>query len=269
MQPVISAFEQHINQLIDTAADRILTSQHPFYARLPRAALRAGIGGAFQAVLNDLRHNTNSAFSDYLAQSGEERASQGATPSDIISGFNVGINTTSDFFRTHFNGDAQALMWWFERIHQITQDATMRLSDVMILARERRIQEQASIIRELSTPILPIYENVLVVPLVGAVDSQRAAQITENLLQSITTHQADIVLLDITGVPIVDTGVAHYILQAAKAVRLLGAEIVLVGVRAEIAQTLVQLGVSLSDLTTHANLQAGIAYATQRLVARG
>jgi rsbT co-antagonist protein RsbR len=108
---------------------------------------------------------------------------------------------------------------------------------------------------------VPIYEGILVLPLVGTIDSRRAAQIMESALEKIVSYQADVLILDITGVPIVDTGVANYILQMARAVTLLGSRVVLVGIGAEIAQTIVQLGVDLRDMTTLANLQAGISYA--------
>jgi rsbT co-antagonist protein RsbR len=135
------------------------------------------------------------------------------------------------------------------------------LSQVYISTHELIINEQASRIRELSTPIIPVHTGVLILPLVGAIDSYRAGQIMEALLEGIGREQADVVIIDITGVPMVDTGVGNYLLQAARAARLLGSRVVLVGISADIAQTIVQLGVDLSDITTHADLQAGIAYA--------
>nr|WP_255603378.1 STAS domain-containing protein [Oscillochloris sp. ZM17-4] len=127
------------------------------------------------------------------------------------------------------------------------------------------IEAQRYTIRELGTPILPLYEGVIALPLVGAIDSYRATQVLERLLEAISEKQADIVILDITGVPVVDTGVANYLLQTARAAQLIGAQVVLVGIGAEIAQTLVQLGVSLSQLKVYANLQAGISYALGQL----
>jgi len=139
---------------------------------------------------------------------------------------------------------------------QTFQEASKRLAD-----RERALEDQSRLIQELSAPIVPIYEGILVLPLVGTIDSRRAAQIMESALEKIVSYQADVLILDITGVPIVDTGVANYILQMARAVTLLGSRVVLVGIGAEIAQTIVQLGVDLRDMTTLANLQAGISYA--------
>ncbi|MBK9945301.1 MAG: STAS domain-containing protein [Kouleothrix sp.] len=116
-------------------------------------------------------------------------------------------------------------------------------------------------IQELSNPIIPVYNGVLVVPLVGRVDSARAQTLTEALLEAIAREQAEIVLLDITGVAMVDTNVANHLMQTARAASLLGSQVVLVGISAEVAQTLVQLGLDLGRLVTLSNLQSGIEYA--------
>jgi rsbT co-antagonist protein RsbR len=119
-------------------------------------------------------------------------------------------------------------------------------------------------IQELSNPIIPVYTSVLVVPLVGRVDNARAQTLTEALLEAIAREQAEIVLLDITGVAVVDTGVANHLMQTARAASLLGSQVVLVGISAEVAQTLVQLGLDLGQLVTLSNLQSGIEYALSR-----
>ncbi len=124
-------------------------------------------------------------------------------------------------------------------------------------------------VHELSTPVIPIHDRVLVLPLIGVIDSERVQQITERLLVAVRRHRALIVLLDITGVPVVDTAVAERLLHTAGATRLLGAEVVVVGVRAEVAQALTTLGVDLEGLETRANLQAGIEYAVERLTRSG
>jgi rsbT co-antagonist protein RsbR len=116
-------------------------------------------------------------------------------------------------------------------------------------------------LQELSNPIIPVYNGVLVVPLVGRVDSVRAQALTESLLEAIAREQAEIVLLDITGVAMVDTSVANHLMQTSRAASLLGSQVVLVGISAEVAQTLVQLGLDLGRLVTLSNLQSGIEYA--------
>jgi anti-anti-sigma factor len=127
------------------------------------------------------------------------------------------------------------------------------------------IAAQRSMIRELSTPIIPISKQILVLPLIGAIDSARAQQIMETMLEAISTHQAAVLIIDITGVAMVDTGVAHYLLQAARAAQLLGTRVILVGISPEVAQTVVQLGVDLSSLPTYSSLQFGLEHARTRM----
>ncbi len=101
-------------------------------------------------------------------------------------------------------------------------------------------------------------------PLIGAIDSARAQQIMETLLEGVAQHRSDVVILDITGVQVVDTQVANALLQAAQAVKLLGAQVILTGIRPHIAQTLVSLGVDLRGIVTRSTLQTGVAYALER-----
>lgn len=120
-------------------------------------------------------------------------------------------------------------------------------------------------VRELSSPVIQVWENVLVMPLVGAIDPARATRITEDLLTGITHHQAEIVIIDITGVPVVDTNVANHLLQTIKAAALLGAKCVVVGISSEVARSLINLGVDLSGVVTRSNLQTGIQYAMEMM----
>ncbi len=131
-----------------------------------------------------------------------------------------------------------------------------------IVAQQQRLIDT---IKQLSAPLLPVHDGILVMPLIGHIDSARSAQIMEELLTGVQSYQADFVIIDITAVPVVDTAIANHLIQAAQAVSLLGAQCVLVGISPEVAQILVQLGVNLSQVATRGNLQAGIAYAMARL----
>jgi len=126
---------------------------------------------------------------------------------------------------------------------------------------EQIIAMQARTLAELSTPLIPLNKRVLLMPLIGAFDSQRTQLTVDRLLHGVAEYHASVVILDITGVPIVDTHVASALMQAAQAVRLLGAEVVLTGIRPEVAQTLVGMGVSLQGIVTRGTLQSGIEYA--------
>ena len=124
------------------------------------------------------------------------------------------------------------------------------------------IAVQAALLADLSTPLIPVLEGIVVLPLIGALDEQRVQRVLETLLQGVGQHHARTAIIDITGAPMVDTQVANVLIQAALAVKLLGAEVVLTGIRPDVAQTLVGLGVDLRAIVTHSSLQRGIAYAT-------
>lgn len=123
------------------------------------------------------------------------------------------------------------------------------------------IRAQEAMIRELASPLLPISEHVVAMPIVGTIDDARAAQMVETLLDGITRHAASVAILDITGVRIVDTRVAHVLVQTAQAAKLLGAQVVVTGMRPAIAQTLVDLDADLQGVVTLGTLRAGIAWA--------
>jgi rsbT co-antagonist protein RsbR len=128
---------------------------------------------------------------------------------------------------------------------------------------ERTVSLQKIALQELSAPLIPVFDNITVMPLVGTIDTERAKRIMENILQGVVRHRAEVVLIDITGVPVVDTMVAHHIIQASEAVRLVGAKCLLVGIRPEIAQTIVNLGIDLSQVITKNSLQKGIESALE------
>jgi rsbT co-antagonist protein RsbR len=127
------------------------------------------------------------------------------------------------------------------------------------------IQSQASLLDEMAVPVIQIWKDILLLPLIGVMDSRRAVLVMENLLESIARAQAQIVIVDITGVPMVDTSVASNLIRAVQAAELLGCQSILVGISPEIAQTLVGLGVDFSHITTRATLQNGLEDALKRL----
>lgn len=154
-----------------------------------------------------------------------------------------------------------------------TESGTIVISSVRNIT-DRRQAEQArlnnEIIRmqrarldELSTPLLPLNEDIVVMPLIGMIDEHRAQLVIETLLDGIVRHQATIALIDITGVPSLDASVASSLLRCTQAAQLLGAHVVLTGISAASAKTLVDLNIDLKGVVTHASLQSGIAYALQ------
>ncbi len=128
---------------------------------------------------------------------------------------------------------------------------------------EHTVSLQRVALQELSAPLIPVMRNITIMPLIGTIDTERAKLIMENLLQGVIKHNAEVVLIDITGVPVVDTMVAHHLIQAAEAVRLIGANCILVGIRPEIAQTIVNLGIDLSRFPTRSSLRKGVETALE------
>jgi rsbT co-antagonist protein RsbR len=127
--------------------------------------------------------------------------------------------------------------------------------------RERVIREQQEAIRKLSTPVMKLRDRLLLLPIIGALDTQRMRQLTEQLLETIQAHRAQVVVIDITGVAEIDRGVANHLVQTIEAAGLMGADTIITGLSAEIAQTLVDLGVDLASMTTVGDLQGGLEQA--------
>ena len=130
--------------------------------------------------------------------------------------------------------------------------------DILVFERERTIRQQQESIRELSTPVLQIRERLLLLPIIGVIDTQRARLITESLLLSIRANRAKVVVMDITGVATIDSKVSNHLLQTVTAARLMGAHVIVTGLSAEVAQSLVALGIELSKLNTVGDLQGGL-----------
>jgi anti-anti-sigma regulatory factor len=132
-------------------------------------------------------------------------------------------------------------------------------------AHAEQIEAQREAIRELSTPVIKVWDKVLIVPLIGILDSQRAQLVMETLLQKIDNTQSRVVIIDILGIPVIDTLVANHLIRTVTAARVLGAECIVTGIRPKIAQILVQLGVDLSTIATRSSMSDGMAMAFEIL----
>jgi rsbT co-antagonist protein RsbR len=144
-----------------------------------------------------------------------------------------------------------------DRLGLFTMEAFQR-------TREDVISRQQQELLELSTPVVRLWENILALPLIGTLDSARTQVVMQNLLQAIVDTRSDIAIIDITGVPTVDTLVAQHLLKTVAAARLMGADCIISGIRPQIAQTIIHLGVNLQDVTTKATLADAFAVALQR-----
>jgi rsbT co-antagonist protein RsbR len=155
------------------------------------------------------------------------------------------------------------------RVLDVYEPAANRIANTVAVSfveeRERVIRQQQDAIRELSTPVLQVRERLLILPIIGVLDNQRATQLTDQLLRGIRTNRAKVVVIDITGVPEIDTSVANHLMQAVDASRLMGASVIITGLSSEIARTLVTIGVDLTKMNTIGDLQGGIEEAERQL----
>jgi rsbT co-antagonist protein RsbR len=155
------------------------------------------------------------------------------------------------------------------RVLDAYEPAANRIANTVAVSfvdeRERIIRQQQDAIWELSTPVLPVRERLLILPIIGVLDSERARQLTEQLLTGIRRHRAKVVVIDITGAPDVDETAANHLVQTVDASRLMGASVIITGLSPEIAQTLVTIGVDLSKMNTIGDLQGGLEEAERLL----
>ena len=148
----------------------------------------------------------------------------------------------------------------------INLDMELAISTYMTArVRERAMAEQAKEILEISTPVIQVLEGVVISPLIGTLDSRRTQQLMETLLEKVVESKSSVALIDITGVPTIDTQTAQHLIETISSVKLLGAQAILTGVRPAIAQTLVHLGVELSDVVTRPSLESGLTVAMEML----
>lgn len=143
-------------------------------------------------------------------------------------------------------------------LNRMIDIAMAHLGEAYLSAKESIIVEQQAAIRELSLPVLQVRDQLLVLPVVGVIDTTRARQLIESLLAAVRDRRARGIVLDVTGVPMVDTAVANHLVQACDAAKLMGATVVITGISPEMAQTLVMLGARLPAADTHVDLQEGI-----------
>jgi rsbT co-antagonist protein RsbR len=155
------------------------------------------------------------------------------------------------------------------RVLDAYEPAANRIANTVAVSfvqeRERVIRQQQDAIRELSTPVLQVRDRLVILPMIGMLDTQRARQLTEHLLQGIRAHRAKVVVIDITGVPDIDSHVANHLVQTVEASRLMGASVIITGLAPEIAQTLATIGVDLSKMNAVGDLQGGIEEAERLL----
>ena len=200
----------------------------------------------------------------FLAEMSAQRARQGFTPVETAMFVFSLKQPLFARLRATLRDDAATLADLTWMISTLFDELGLFTTEVFQASREQVIVRQQQELLELSTPVVQLWDGILALPLIGTLDSARTQVVMENLLQKIVETGAAISIIDITGVPTVDTLVAQHLLKTVAAARLMGADCIISGIRPQIAQTIVHLGVNLSNVTTKATLAAAFVVALQR-----
>jgi rsbT co-antagonist protein RsbR len=201
---------------------------------------------------------------DFLVDFSSKRAKDGYTPKETASFVFSLKQPLFSALRSEFGKDAAALAdeVWLATL--LIDELGLLTADAFQKTREDVIMRQQKELLELSTPVVRLWENVLALPLIGTLDSARTQVVMQNLLDAIVQTRSDYAIIDITGVPVVDTLVAQHLLKTVAAARLMGADCLISGIRPQIAQTIIHLGVDLSEVTTKATLADAFEVALRR-----
>lgn len=215
------------------------------------------------ALLQDMRDDTCAATGEVIGSLAREAVKYSRNVEPLQRIIEILMEGAEAAARTKYQEESDRVSRITGEIRDYLNKATMVLTKAIIKAQAEVIEKQKDYLLELSTPAIPLLEGILILPLIGTIDTRRAKQIMDNLLSGIVEAQADTVLIDISGVPIVDTQVAHHLMKTVQAARLLGARCIIVGIRPEFAQTIVRLGIDFGGMVTKNSLQAGLKLALE------
>ncbi|MGI6686678.1 MAG: STAS domain-containing protein [Bacillota bacterium] len=208
------------------------------------------------------KYHAAQTYANMLAERG---VLHGMTTEQIIGGFLTLRDIYGRSLFERYQQDIERLSAALDIYEPVANKILSIVALAFIEERENVVRQQEEAIRELSTPVLQLKQGLLILPIIGVLDTHRTRQLTEQLLFAIRANRAKVVVMDITGVPNVDSKVANHLVLTVEASRLLGANVVVTGVSPEIAQTLVTLGIDLSRLNTVGDLQGGIEEADRLL----
>ena len=189
------------------------------------------------------------------------RARQGFTPKETAAYVMSLKHALFQVLQQDLKDDEGALLEAVLRVNKLLDSMSILTFETFIKGREEVILRQTNEITEISTPVIRVWEGILALPIIGTLDSQRTQVVMENLLQEIVESSSTIAILDISGVPAVDSLVAQHLIKTVAATRLMGAECIISGIRPEIAQTVVHLGIDLSSIVTKASLSSALKHA--------
>ncbi|AWI86678.1 anti-anti-sigma factor (plasmid) [Alloyangia pacifica] len=230
--------------------------------------LKAFAKGVRAGVVGEEFNLDDDAWEDLravLSEVSKERVSRGVTPTEMAT-FVLALKTPLfNRLEAMIEVEQSVLIRDVLLVTRLVDAFAIYTNEIFIGERDQIIERQRQEMLELSTPVVELWDRVLTLPLIGTLDSARAQEVMENLLQTILERQAEVVIMDITGVGTVDTQVAQHLLRAAAAVRLMGAECIISGISPMIAQTMVQLGIDVGTVSTRSSIRTALSDALQKV----
>jgi len=226
--------------------------------------LKAFAGATRSGELENIEHRSWDEVRDLLSEISATRARSGSTPAETATFVFSLKQPLFSRLRDAFTGDADGLASASWTINTLIDKLGLFTITVFQKTKDQIIVRQQQELLELSTPVVKLWDGILALPLIGTLDSARTQVVMENILQKIVDTGAIIAIIDITGVPTVDTLVAQHLMKTIAAARLMGADCIISGIRPQIAQTIVHLGVNLEDVITKATLADAFVVALER-----
>lgn len=221
------------------------------------AALQAALGCTEAADAEPALQALDAALRD----ASQRRAARGHTPEASVQYVQAAKDALLALILAHGPAEATLRASATLTVQALFDRCVLKLVSQFMATRESIIRSQAQSLLDMSTPVITLWESILLLPLVGIVDSVRAVQVAERLLEAIGRTEAEVTIIDVTGVPVMDTSVARHLLRTVAAAEMLGTRVVLTGISPTTAQTMVKLGVDLSSVPTRGSLKAGVALA--------
>src|SRR5258705_3356673 len=263
LRELVAHLRQHRTQLREEWANRITEAR--LLTAMTKEEIFAEATSVYDNYVEALATGTFEALQSYSRNLSERIIPRGVETHEVVGIVLLLRDVLARSLFAKYQGDFTKL----NRILDAYEPAANRIANTVAVGfvqeRDRVIRQQQEAIRELSTPVLQVRERLLIFPIIGVIDPQRARQLTEQLLRGIRVNRAKVVVIDITGVPAMDASVANHLVQTVEASRLLGSTVIVTGWSAEIAQTLVNIGVDLGKMNTVGDLQGGIEEAERLL----
>ena len=263
LRELVAHLRQNRTQLREEWLRRIFEAK--LLTAMSRDEVFAEATSVYDSYVGALETRTLEALQAYAQKLSERIIPRGVETHEVVGIVLLlrDVLARSLFLKYHTDGDLLNAV--LDAYEPAANSIAITVAVGFVRERERVIREQQEAIRELSTPVLQVRERLLILPIIGLIDPQRARQLTEQLLRAIRANRAKVVVIDITGVAAMDASVANHLVLTVESARLLGAMVIVTGLSPEIAQTLVNIGVDLGKMNTVGDLQGGIEEAERRL----